>query len=155
MMPLKQKEPRRYRPAALKDCPTRPRLEQGRDGELEHLRPIVGRLVQDVSKVATERAERRVPDQRRTDRSAPGLIVAGGRKCTRIARKIGAVDPGRVGPDGTAQAIVLRQAGDRELDLAGNTGIHGRAKEFAARQAWAKAPALKAADQLRTRRESL
>src|SRR5690606_8966410 len=51
------------------------------------------------------------------------------------------------GPDGAAEAVAFRQAGDREFDLARNTGIHGGAEIFAGGEARAEATALEAANE--------
>src|SRR5690606_33583958 len=105
--------------------------------------------------VATQRAERAVPDQRGADRRPPWHVHA-----VRIhhiqraaigvveARHVDAVDPGRIGPQGTAETIALGNARQRELDLCREAGIGHGAEIFAGHEARAEAPALEAADEL-------
>src|SRR5690606_19299329 len=56
-------------------------------------------------------------------------------------------------PDRAAQAIVFRQARDREFDFARNTGIHGRAQIFAAVEARTEATTFETANELRAWRK--
>src|SRR6185312_7908750 len=96
-----------------------PGSEQGLQGQANKARLVAVRLVEREGKIATQRAERRVPQDRGADRALEGRIRARVDRHTRGAR---AADDRRVGPDRATQAIGLRQHRYRERHFGAGPG---------------------------------
>src|SRR5690606_1422186 len=104
------------------------------------------------------RTERAVPDDRRAYRGLDRLVDAGrGNGVGRLDVDIrDAIDPRQISPDGARETVRFRNHRQREFNLAGDAGIHGRAGRFACgRQPRAELARLEAAHKCRPMLECL